>query len=148
MVSNDTNEVINAWYSSTFGGYSRTSGEVWGGNKPWSKRIKDTSGDVSNFSELQSKAYDHESPWFYCDWGSRAQYNKTAGLKPGELADIANVLLLAKTDPSVQNHLAQPDKPNPGGVENWDAEKVKSELRNRGSNPLNNVSSVSILWVS
>ncbi len=147
LVSNDTNEVVTAWYSSTFGGYSKTSGEVWGSsNKPWTKRMRDASGDVSSFSDLQSKAYDHESPWFYCDWGSRAQYNKTAWLKPEELADIVNVLLLAKSDISTQNHLAQPDKPNPDGVEKGDAEKVKSELRGRGGNPLNSVSSVNINW--
>lgn len=146
MVSNDTNEVISAWYSSTFGGYSRTSGEIWGGNKPWTKRMRDTNGDISSFSDLQSKSFDRESPWFYCDWGSRAQYNKTAWLKPEEVADIANILLLAKSDPSVQDHLSQPDKPNPDGAETWDAERVKSELRSRGGTPLSSVSSVSINW--
>lgn len=146
MVSNDTNEVISAWYSSTFGGYSRTSGDAWGSTKPWTQRMRDTSGDVSSFSDLQNNAYDKDSPWFYCDWGSRAEYNKTAWLKPAEVADIANVLLLAKADSSVQNHLAQTDKPNPDGVETWSADKVRSELQNRGITPLTSVSSVSIGW--
>lgn len=146
IVSNDTNDVANAWYSSTFGGYSKTSGEVWGGSRPWTKNMRDTSGDVSSFGDLNERAYDKESPWFYCDWGSRAQYNKTAWLKPDEVADIANALLLAKSDPSTQNHLAQPDKPNPDGEETWSPDKVKSELRSRGKNPINNASDVSISW--
>ncbi len=146
MVSNDTNEVITAWYSSTFGGYSKSSGEVWGGSRPWTKTGRDTAGDVSNFSDLNEKAYDKQSPWFYCDWGSRAQYNKTAWLKPEEVADIANALLLAKADTSTQKHLSQPDKPNPDGVDTWDKEKVKSELQSRGRNPINSASDVSISW--
>ena len=146
MVSNDTNDVITGWYSSTFGGYSKTAGEVWGGSRAWTKNARDTSGDVGSFSDLNDRAYDKESPWFYCDWGARAQYNKTAWLKPDELADIANSLLLAKTDSSTQNHLSQPDKPNPDGVDTWSPDKVKEELRSRGRNPINNVSDVGVSW--
>jgi SpoIID/LytB domain protein len=146
MVSNDTNNVVTGWYSSTFGGYSLTAAEKWGGDRPWTKHIRDASGDVNSFSDLNERAYDKESPWFYCDWGARAQYNKTAWLKPDEVADIANALLLAKSDPSTQTHLAQPDKPNPDGVDTWSPDKVKSELRSRGRNPINNVSDVSISW--
>ena len=62
------------------------------------------------------------------------------------MADIVNVLMLAKKDSGVQQHLSQIDKPNPDGVDTWDAEKVKSELRGRGVTPYNNISSASVDW--
>ena len=101
---------------------------------------------VNNFSDLQNNAYDKESPWFYCDWGSRPQYNKTAWLKAEEVADIVNVILLAKRLPDIKDkeHLYQTDKPNPAGTDTWDQEKVKSELRNRGVTPFNTINDVSV----
>ena len=137
-------QVIKAWYASTSGGYTFTSGDVWGGNKAWTKRLRDTSGDVGNFSDLQSRSFDRESPCFYAAQGWRAEYGKSAWLKPSEVADIINVLILAKADSSVQKHLSQVDKPNPDGEETWDAERVKKELRNRGGTPFNNISSVDV----
>ena len=137
-------QVIKAWYASTSGGYTFTSGDVWGSNKAWTKRLRDTSGDVGNFSDLQSKSFDRESPCFYAAQGWRSEYGKSAWLKPSEVADIVNVLMLAKADSSVQKHLSQVDKPNPDGEETWDAERVKKELRNRGGMPFNSVSDVSV----
>ena len=99
----------------------------------------DFSGSVNNFNDLQNNAYDRESPWFYCDWGSRAQYNKTAWLKSEELADIVNTIMLAKKDSSVQEHLYQTDNP-PSGTDTWNYDRVKSELKSRGGNPFNNIS--------
>jgi len=139
-------QVIKAWYASTSGGYTFTSGDVWGGNKPWTKRLRDTSGDVGSFEDLFAKAYDRDSPCFYAAQGWRNEYGKSAWLKPSEVADIVNVLMLAKKDGSTQVHLSQTDKPNPDGVDTWDAEKVKQELRSRGGNPYNSVSSVSVGW--
>ncbi len=135
---------IKAWFSSTHGGYVFSSGEIGWSSTSWTKHATDTSGGISSFSDLQNNAYDKESPWFYCDWGSRSEYNKTAWLKPTEVADITNTILLAKRDSSVGEHLYQTDKPNPAGTNTWDAEKVKSELRARGGNPYNNVSDVSV----
>src|SRR3989344_2104011 len=54
-------------YASTHGGYILNLSKFDG-------RI----GNPTDFSELNERAYDKESPWFYCDWGSRSQYNKTA----------------------------------------------------------------------
>ncbi len=133
-----------AWYSSTHGGYAYTSADIGWAGTSWTKRLQDTKSSVGSFSDLVGNAYDRDSPIFYCDWGSRAAYNKTAWLKPEEVADIANVILLAKADGSTQNHLVQTDKPNPDGVDTWDAGRVKSELSSRGITPLDNVSSVSI----
>src|SRR3989344_7006588 len=89
-------------YASTHGGYILNLGKFDG-------RV----GNPGNFSELNERAYDKESPWLYCDWGSRANYNKTAWLKPSEVADIVNVILLARADSGTKEKLYQTDKPHP-----------------------------------
>ncbi len=133
---------IKAWYASTHGGYVFTSAEVWGGGTPYTKHATDTTtGSAGSFSELQSNAYDKESPWFYCDWGSRPEYNKTAWLKSEEVADIANVILLARKDSGTGKHLYQVDKPNPEGTDTWDANRVRQEL---GTGALSSVSDISV----
>lgn len=137
---------IKAWYASTHGGYIFTSAEVWGGGTAYTKHATDTTtGSAGSFEDLQSNAYDRSSPWFYCDWGSRAQYNKTAWLKSEEVADIANTAKLAEVsnqDTNVTKHLLQLDKSNPDG--NWDENKVREELQSRGVTPLTSVSNVSV----
>lgn len=148
IVMTNGGKPIKAWFSSTHGGYVFKTGEIGWGDTAWTKHAQDTSSNVSNFIDLLNNAYDKNSPWFYCDWGARASYGKTAWLKADELADITNALMLAKRDASIQNHLAQPDKPNPDGVETWDSSRVKSELKNRGGNPFNSVSDVNIGWDS
>ena len=135
---------VKAWFSSTHGGYVFSSGEIGWSGTSWTKHSTDASGGVGSFSDLQNNAYDKDSPWFYCDWGSRSEYNKTAWLKPQEVADIVNTILLAKRDSSVGEHLYQTDKQNPAGTDTWDQEKVKSELRSRGGIPYNGVSDVSV----
>lgn len=139
-------EVIKAWYASTFGGYTFTSQDVWGSDRGWTKRSRDTNGDVNNFSDLFEKSFDRESPCFYAAQGFRSEYNKSAWLKEDEIADIVNVLMLAKKDSSTQNHLSQEGKPNPDNVETWDKGRVKTEMQNRGVRPFTNISSISIDW--
>lgn len=135
---------VKAWYSSTHGGYILSTGEIGWSSTAWTKHGVDTvSGNTSGFDDLKAGAYDRDSPWFYCDWGSRSQYNKTAWLKAAEVADIVNTLLLVKADSSTAEHLYQVDKGNPAGVDNWDEEKVKQELRNKGVAVYNNVSNIS-----
>lgn len=135
---------IKAWFSSTHGGYAYTSADIGWSGTSWTKRMQDTTGGVGGFSDLMSNAYDKSSPVFYCDWGSRPNYNKTAWLKPDELADIANVIMLAKKDGSTQSHLAQLDKPNPDGTDTWDAGRVRTELANRGGSPISSATDISI----
>jgi SpoIID/LytB domain protein len=142
MVQND--KPIKAWYSSTDGGYTFTSSDVWGGDRSWTKRLRDVSGDVDGFSDLISKSYDKESPCFYAAQGWRNEYGKSAWLKSSEVADLVNVLLLAEADSSSADHLYQTDKPHPYGGEVWNEDKVRQELRNKNITPFNNVSSVSI----
>lgn len=134
---------IKAWFSSTHGGYILKSSEIGWSDTSWTKHANDFDGSVGSFSDLNSKSFDRESPWFYCDWGSRSQYNKTAWLKSEELADIVNTILLAKIDSSIREHLYQPDNP-PSGTDNWNQDKVKQELRARGQNPFNSISDGSV----
>ncbi len=137
---------VKAWYSSTHGGYIFSTSELPGWSATsWTKHATDTTtGGAGGFSELQSNSYDKDSPWFYCDWGARASYNKTAWLKSSEVADIVNIILLARADNSIKEHLYQPDKPNPAGTETWNEDRVKQELRSRNITPYNNISSIEI----
>ena len=139
-------QAITAWYASTFGGYAFSSGDVGWNSRPWTKRVRDTKGDVNSFSDLSDRAYDRDSPCFYAAQGFRSEYAKSAWLKEEEVADIVNVLLLSKKDSSVQNHLYQPDKPNPEGTDTWNRDKVKEELKNRGGSPFSSISAISIDW--
>ena len=139
-------EVVKAWYASTFGGYSFTSGDVWGSDRGYTKRMRDTNGDVSSFTDLTDRAYDRESPCFYAAQGFRTEYAKSAWLKVDEVADIVNVLLLAKSDSSIQQHLSQTDKANTDGTDTWDSGRVKNELKARGCTPYNSISEVSVDW--
>lgn len=120
-------------YASTHGGYILNLGKFDGDG-----------GNPTSFAELNSRAFDRESPWFYCDWGSRGEYAGTAWLKPSEVADIFNVIALARLDSGAGNHLYQPDKPNPAGSDTWSPDKVKSELRAKGGSPIDSVSDVSL----
>jgi len=106
---------IKAWYSSTDGGYTHPSAEVWGSSTAWTKNLRDASGSVGSFAELQAEAYDKDSPCFYAAQGWRAEYSKSAWLRPEEVADIVNALLLAKKDDSTKEHLLQPDESLPYG---------------------------------
>jgi len=131
---------IKAWFSSTHGGYIFSSGEIGWSGTDWTKHANDFSGSVNSFDDLKNNAYDKESPWFYCDWGSRGD-SKTAWLRPQEVADIVNVILLARKDSSLREHLYQPDQPNPIGKETWNADRVKQEL---GGSAYSNIESVSV----
>jgi peptidoglycan hydrolase-like amidase len=135
---------IKAWFSSTHGGYVLSSGEIGWSATSWTKHATDANSGIGSLSDLQNNAYDKASPWFYCDWGSRSDYGGTAWLKTTEVADIANIIMLAKRDSSVGEHLYQADKPNPAGTDTWDASKVRSELQSRGGSPYSSVSDISV----
>ncbi|MFI5265268.1 MAG: SpoIID/LytB domain-containing protein [Candidatus Levyibacteriota bacterium] len=138
---------IKAWFSSTHGGYVYSSGDIGWSATAYTKSSKDTSTDsINSFDDLKNNAYDKNSPWFYCDWGARSDYGGTAWLKGDEIADMANVLVLATTDSSTREHLYQPDKPNPAGTDTWDAGRVRTELQSRGKTAFSSVSNISVDW--
>ena len=132
---------IKAWFSSTHGGYVFTSADIGWSGTSFTKRGQDASGPINSFSDLQNNAYDKASPWFYCDWGSRGG---TAWLKPDEVADIVNVMLLVQADSGTKEHLYQQDKSNPAGTDTWNSDRVKQELKNRNITPFNSVSGASV----
>jgi len=135
---------ITAWYSSTHGGVVLKSGQIGWNDTPWTKQAIDTqSGSAGSISQLQSNAYDRQSPWFYCDWGYRSQYNNTAWLKEEEVVDIVNTYILWEKDNSTIIHLSQTDK----GIPNtWSADQVRQEIANRGGSPISSIGSISVGW--
>ncbi len=138
-------QVVTAWFASTAGGYLFQNNDVWGGEKkPWTKRFRDTNGDVSSFADIISKSYDKDSPCLYSAQGFRTQYNKSAWLKSSEVADIVNIILLARADGGTKDHLYQTDKAHPYGGEIWNEEKVKQELKNRNITAYNSISDISV----
>lgn len=117
---------IKAWFSSTDGGYTHPSSEVFGGATSWTKNLTDANGSIDNINDLFSKAYDRESPCFYNAQGWRSEYRKSAWLKSEEVADIVNVILVsAKTN----------------NWDSWDARRVRQEL---GGNAFNRIDSVTM----
>lgn len=135
---------ISSWYSSTDGGYTFTASDVGWSDRSFTKRLRDTNGDIGGFSDLFAKAYDKDSPCFYAAQGWRSQYGKSAWLKSSEVADIVNIILLARADSSTKDHFYQTDKPHPYGGEVWSEERVKSELRNKNIAPFNDISDISV----
>lgn len=135
---------IKAWFSSTHGGYIHSSEDIGWNGTSWTKNSQDASGSINSFTDLKNNAYDKDSPWFYCNWGSRSQYGGTAWLTQSEMADIANVVKLASVDSSVNEHLYQIDKGNPAGTDTWDSSKIKQELQNRGITPFSSVSGINV----
>jgi len=133
-------QVVTAWFASTAGAYTYSSSDVGWKSTGWTKRTRDTNGDINSFDDLFAKAYDRDSPCFYSAQGYRKEYNKTAWLKPNEVADIVNSILLSQKDSSINNNLLPPDQ---GG---WSMDQIKNELKNRGGNPYNTINSVSVSW--
>ena len=130
---------INAWYSSTHGGFVLKSGEIGWNDSAWTKHAVDAVS-AGSLNDLLNSAYDKASPWFYCDWGYRPEYNKTAWLKTEEVADIVNAYMLWEKDNSLIIHLSQTDKST---SETWSAEKVRQEL---GGSAINSISNIEMLW--
>jgi len=135
---------IKAWFSSTHGGVILSSSEIGWSGTSWTKHAIDTpSGSAGSFSDLQSNAYDKSSPWFYCDWGYRSQYNNTAWLKSEEVADIVNAFILYLLDKNTIVHLSQTDK---NISDAWSFDQVKQEIRNKGGTPVDSVNSINVSW--
>lgn len=116
---------ITAYFSSTHGGYMYTTSDIGWASTSFTKRGQDANGTIASWSDLQSKAYDKDSPWFYCDWGGRSQYNNTAWMTSSEMADIVNSILLVQNEPDADAHILQTDSSD---ADMWNPDKVKQEL--------------------
>lgn len=129
MVIRSNGQIAKAWYASTAGGYTYKSSDVWSRETAWTKRLRDTEGEVNNLGDLLSKAYDRESPCLYTAQGSRKEYAKSAWLKPEEVADIANVIILIRRDSGIdRTMLCGENSINKKCHDRWSADKVKEEL--------------------
>lgn len=116
---------IAAYFSSTHGGYMFTTSDIGWSATSFTKRGQDASSNIGNWSDLNNNAYDKDSPWFYCDWGGRSQYNNTAWMTSSDMADIVNSILLVQNEPSADPHILQPDKSDP---DMWTPDQVRQEL--------------------
>ncbi len=116
---------IKAWFSSTHGGYIFTSSDIGWSATSFTKRGQDASANIASWSDLNNNAYDKDSPWFYCDWGGRSQYNKTAWMTSSEMADIVNSILLVQSDSSADSHILQTDSSDP---DKWSPDQVSQAL--------------------
>jgi SpoIID/LytB domain protein len=145
MVLRSEGQIAKAWYASTAGGYTYRSSDVWQRSTSWTKRLRDTEGDVGSLNDLFSKAYDRESPCLYTAQGSRKEYAKSAWLKPEEVADIANVILLVRRDPSIDRYtLCGENSPNKKCHDFLSTDSVKTKLRNAGGHPFDYISEATI----
>ncbi|HWY79224.1 MAG TPA: SpoIID/LytB domain-containing protein [Candidatus Sulfotelmatobacter sp.] len=132
---------IEAWFSSTHGGYTHASADIGWSATSYTKTAQDANGAINSWADLNNNAYDKQSPWFYCDWGSRSSANGTAWLSSNDISNIVNVILLSQTDGSTTPHLSQTDKNLP---DTWDDSRVQQELKNRGVTPYTNISNISV----
>ncbi len=120
---------ITAWYASTAGGYTRTSAQVWGSSRPWSKGIRDTKCSGNLFDCAYDGPNSGKSPWFHKAWG----VNKSSGsawMKESEVQDMFNSYLLSEKNSSYNQYLSPVDK---GG---WSFDKVKSKLNDLSIKPV------------
>ena len=131
---------ITAYFSSTHGGYVYTTSDIGWAATSFTKEAQDTTGSVNNFADLNNNAYDKDSPWFYCDWGGRSQYNGTAWMTSAEMADIINSILLVQNESSADPHILQTDKNDPNM---WTEDQVKQEL-SKYRTPFTSISSGSV----
>lgn len=131
---------IAAYFSSTHGGYMFTTSDIGWSSTSFTKRGQDANGSIGSWSDLNSKAYDKDSPWFYCDWGGRSQYNGTAWMTSSDMADIVNSILLVQHEPSADSHILQPDKSDP---DMWTPDQVRQEL-SKYQTPFSSVSGGSV----
>lgn len=145
MVLRSGGQIAKAWYASTAGGYTYKSSDVWSRETAWTKRLRDTDGDIGSLGDLLSKAYDRESPCMYTAQGFRKEYGKSAWLKPEEVADIANVIFLIRRDSSIDRTVLCGEAAiNKKCHDTWSADKVKEELKKRGGQIFDYVSEVTM----
>lgn len=125
---------VKAFYSSTFGGYSRLPTDfdvAWNHGFDFLKRIKDADGSGSAFDGPKYG----DSPWYYRAWYSASDNHPW--LTKEEMLDLLNSSLLPDSE---NGSLSQPSQ---GGIS---FEEVRNRLRSYGTSPLEAISSVQPLF--
>jgi len=127
---------ISAWYSSTDGGYTLSSQEVWGGYVPYAQAIPDFAGS------WPAGAYDKDSPWFHKPWGGTCGNTGFPWLNKEEAADLFDALLLSKKSSSYNQYLSPAD--GCFGSPGWSHQQVINELNRIGVAPVGNLGNIFI----
>ncbi len=130
---------INAWYSSTNGGFTLSSQAVWGGATPYATGIKDVAGGGSWPTDSFDGPKYGNSPWFHKAWGTKAcsgSYNPW--MTKAEVADLFNSILLSDNDSSQTAFLNPPDCGR-GGIS---SDEVKSRLAARGVSNVGDIGNI------
>lgn len=125
---------VKAYYSSTFGGYSRlpTDFDVgWNSSFDFLKRIRDADSSLKAFD---GPGYG-DSPWYYRAWYSAADGHPW--LSSDEMRDLLNSSLLPDSE---NGNLSSPQN---GGI---GFDEVKNRLRSLGKSPIEDFSSVQPLF--
>ncbi len=144
LVGNGSNEVVNAFYASTSGGYQESYSSL-GHTTPgfW-----DTTSDWARWAD---GAYEKQggSPWFYKGWyktrGGSSCGRSHPWLTNDEFADIVNAAIVYASDNGAASHLSQVDVGSCWGdvPDTWSREKVAEEAGKHGG-AVSSVSGVSI----
>lgn len=127
---------ITAWYASTSGGFTRTSGQVWGSDRPWTKGIRDAKCGGNIFDCAYDGPNYGKSPWFHKAWGVGS--SGSAWMKESEVVDIFNAYLLSEKSSSYNQYLSAPSK---GG---WSFDKVKDKLSDLNIKPASGIKSITM----
>ena len=147
LVSNQSGEVVNAWYASTSGGYQ----ESYSSLRHTTPAFWDTR--CGSQSCWTAEAYEKiaGSPWFYKGW-YKSRSGKSCGrshpwLTEEEMADILNALIVYTHDGSSGPHLSQVDAASCWGEipETWSKEKVRQEAAKYGG-PVSRINDVSVVY--
>jgi len=132
LVSNQSHEIVNAWYASTSGGYQESYSSL-GHTTPgfW-----DTPQGRAGWTSL---AYEKiaGSPWFYKAW-YKSRSGTTCGrshpwLTQEEMADIINALIVYENDGGALPHIWQVRDACLGSLPDiWSEEKMRREAEKYG----------------
>ena len=125
---------VKAYYSSTFGGYSRlpTDFDVgWNRSFDFLKRIRDADSSGNSFDGPKYG----DSPWYYRAWYSAADGHPW--LSQDEMRDLLNSSLLPDSE---NGSLSSPQN---GGIS---FDEVKNRLRSLGKSPIEDFSSIDPLF--
>ncbi len=132
LVGNDSNEVVNAWYASTSGGYQQsssslghTAGGFWDTTSDWT-RWADGAWEVKG-----------GSPWFYKGW-YKSRSGKTCGrshpwLSEAEFADMVNAAIVVAAGGDISGVFPEDVRSCWGGSDNpWSKSRMAEEADKYG----------------
>jgi len=127
---------ISAWYSSTAGGYTLSSQEVWGSARAYAKGIKDFGSKGAYDGPNYGK-----SPWYHTFWNGKYCSGAFPWLTKAEVTDLFNAALLSQKSSSYNQYLSQ-SPACPGRSPGWSASKVRSTLASLGIKDVGTLSNI------